>query len=86
MKKLLTFAIVLLTIQACEKEENSLLSKIKEAKEQASTLSTTIENVTQASKASSSLGLDIERLSEIEPLSNEKLATRRNWRFEKKFL
>lgn len=75
MKKLLTFSIVLLTIQACEKEENSLLSKIKEAKEQASTLSTTIENVTQASKASSSLGLDFEKdgsRSKIQFVSNNR--------------
>lgn len=63
-------------VQACKKEENSILSKINEAKEQASAVGTTIENVTQASKASSNLGVDIERLSELEPLSNDKL---KNW-------
>lgn len=76
MKKLISFAIVLLMVQACKKEENSILSKINEAKEQASAVGTTIENVTQASKASSNLGVDIERLSELEPLSNDKL---KNW-------
>lgn len=72
MKKILAITIALFVLHGCKKE-NSIVSKVKEVKQQAKNINSAIETTSKAGDAMSNLSDDIERLADLAPLSNDQL-------------
>ncbi|WP_033957407.1 hypothetical protein [Psychroserpens jangbogonensis] len=72
MKKLLTITMLFLLLVAC-KEENSALSKIKEATNQVKEAKQGLNNLDNIIDGAEDLQKNIEKLSEITPVSKEQI-------------
>ena len=72
MKKLITIAVLLLMVVACKKENNPL-NKIKEATNKVKEAKQGLENVNEIIKGAEDLEKNIEKLSELMPVTKEEI-------------
>ncbi len=70
MKKLLTIAMLLLTVVAC-KEENNPLNKLKEVTDKAKEVKQGLGNINEMVKEAEDLQENVEKLAELTPVSKE---------------
>lgn len=72
MKKLITIAMLLLVVVACKKENNPI-NKFKEAAEKVKEAKQGLENVNEVFKGAENLEKNIEKLSELTPVTKEQI-------------
>lgn len=72
MKKLITIAMLLLVVVACKKENNPI-NKFKEAAEKVKEAKQGLENVSEVIKGAENLEKNIEKLSELTPVTKEQI-------------